>query len=289
MASSMRAPGQPADGTLEIHSALAAWLQEGTSNVAEERLQQQGPTVWRHPLQARPARGGAAQARWVPHPAEALGQGGAHPRRLMKPADADPGVFAPPSFELNAGLADTCGDCPICLEKLQAGKLCCRAPCLHVFHEACLADWLRCNSSCPVCKLNLAAPCRQLRYRLKELEGLTARELRYMATYLGIEVQRGAERPELEMKVFSNPHVRVLCHREELHRLSVQRLRVLLQSAGIDAQVAGLSEKGDLVEALLASGHCVEDSAPTLETPTAGVPGNAAITSRVAASRSAPY
>jgi hypothetical protein len=46
-------------------------------------------------------------------------------------------------------------DCVICLEKYQFGESIQLLPCMHGFHEACLAPWLHVNASCPVCKTTL--------------------------------------------------------------------------------------------------------------------------------------
>lgn len=217
----------------EIEAGLAAWLREAMPQAMQEAHRRM---------------------------AEVFGAEGAPQPGFAAPAPPPRPTAVPPKFELGEELAAACGDCAICLEELRAGQSCRRAPCLHVHHEACLANWLRGHSSCPVCKLDLSAPCRELRFRLKELESLAACELRYLATYLGIEVQRGAERPELELNVFSSSRVRVLCRRDELRALPVAKLKGLLRSAGLASKLAGLAEKGDIVDALLASGRYVEEA-----------------------------
>ncbi len=50
-------------------------------------------------------------------------------------------------------------DCPICLMDILEGNLC-RAlpdPCGHVFHLACIDQWFRQSTSCPLCKRNMKA------------------------------------------------------------------------------------------------------------------------------------
>jgi len=159
---------------------------------------------------------------------------------------------------------------------------------LHVHHAACLAEWLRSHSSCPVCKLDLRLPApedaagraassanevssssesqgggrRELRFRLRELESLAACELKYLSTFLGMDVPRGAERAELELAISGSARVRILCRREELRLLPVARLRGLLRSSGLGEQLPALKEKAELIDALLESGRYVEDTAP---------------------------
>lgn len=45
--------------------------------------------------------------------------------------------------------------CAICLEHYKAGEMISLMPCLHGFHEPCLAQWLGIKASCPVCKATL--------------------------------------------------------------------------------------------------------------------------------------
>lgn len=201
---------------------------------------------------------------------QAVGGGGSPPARPLV-------AITPPEVEVREGPGR--GDCAICLDSLEAGQGCCRPPCLHAFHGSCLREWLRQSPTCPVCKLSLTAPTRresrELRFRLPELAGLTARELRYVASYLGIAVERGAERLELELTVLGSPSVRIVACHEELLALAVGRLQALLRSVGAE-RTAGLAEKADLVGALFGSGRFLQGGmgASTAPTPVFGT-GNA--------------
>lgn len=188
------------------------------------------------------------------------------------------------------------GDCAICLDSLEAGQGCCRPPCLHAFHGSCLREWLRQSPTCPVCKLSLTLPTgresRELRFRLPELTGLTARELRYVASYLGIAVERGAERLELELAVLGSPSVRIVACQEELLALAVSRLQALLRSVGVE-RTAGLAEKADLVGALFESGRFLQGGRAASSTSSSASAGSSFEPARVREGgrqcRSTPY
>ena len=45
--------------------------------------------------------------------------------------------------------------CSICLELFDPDLLLKQLPCKHVFHVACLSDWLRNHKSCPLCRLQV--------------------------------------------------------------------------------------------------------------------------------------
>jgi len=54
--------------------------------------------------------------------------------------------------------------CPICFDNFADGQEIIRTPCAgrqHIFHRACLADWLRLNQTCPLCRTLLAAEGRR--------------------------------------------------------------------------------------------------------------------------------
>lgn len=45
------------------------------------------------------------------------------------------------------------GGCSICLDELNDGAL--RMPCLHVFHDGCIKEWLRTSHYCPLCRYQM--------------------------------------------------------------------------------------------------------------------------------------
>lgn len=58
------------------------------------------------------------------------------------------------------------GDCVICLDELKKkknggfGEFAVQMPCLHVFHEGCIQDWLNNSHYCPICRFEM--PISQL-------------------------------------------------------------------------------------------------------------------------------
>ena len=45
--------------------------------------------------------------------------------------------------------------CPVCLEGLSMGLEAMRMPCLHVYHEGCIVEWLRKCNLCPLCRYEM--------------------------------------------------------------------------------------------------------------------------------------
>ena len=75
----------------------------------------------------------------------ATGPAGAAPSVSGTLSDDEPACCA-----AGSGAADS--SCVICHAGLAAGERYTRLPCSHVFHESCLAPWLRLHDSCPSCR-----------------------------------------------------------------------------------------------------------------------------------------
>uniref|UniRef100_A0A1A9UL10 RING-type domain-containing protein n=1 Tax=Glossina austeni TaxID=7395 RepID=A0A1A9UL10_GLOAU len=42
--------------------------------------------------------------------------------------------------------------CAVCLDELELGSYVIKLPCKHIFHEFCIAEWLRLQKICPLCR-----------------------------------------------------------------------------------------------------------------------------------------
>ena len=84
----------------------------------------------------------------------------------VRPTEGGSNSPAPPriSRELvdrNSILHPVCGgdageDCPICLDEMEAGSICRRLPCMHIFHKDCVDEYLMSKfPGCPVCRMSI--------------------------------------------------------------------------------------------------------------------------------------
>lgn len=52
---------------------------------------------------------------------------------------------------------DTEEKCTICLSMLEEGEDVRRLPCMHLFHQLCVDQWLTTNKKCPICRVDIEA------------------------------------------------------------------------------------------------------------------------------------
>ncbi|XP_047237033.1 E3 ubiquitin-protein ligase RNF165 isoform X4 [Girardinichthys multiradiatus] len=50
---------------------------------------------------------------------------------------------------------DTDEKCTICLSMLEDGEDVRRLPCMHLFHQACVDQWLATSRKCPICRVDI--------------------------------------------------------------------------------------------------------------------------------------
>jgi len=46
-------------------------------------------------------------------------------------------------------------NCTICLEDFKIKDKLIYLPCFHLFHKDCIVNWVKSNSTCPLCKLDI--------------------------------------------------------------------------------------------------------------------------------------
>jgi len=61
-----------------------------------------------------------------------------------------------PSFACRPGSTSDGDVCAICLSNLEPGDALKTMPCAHVYHGACLVEWLVVRANCPLCKRGLS-------------------------------------------------------------------------------------------------------------------------------------
>lgn len=50
---------------------------------------------------------------------------------------------------------DTDEKCTICLSMLEDGEDVRRLPCMHLFHQGCVDQWLATSRKCPICRVDI--------------------------------------------------------------------------------------------------------------------------------------
>lgn len=51
--------------------------------------------------------------------------------------------------------SDTDEKCTICLSMLEDGEDVRRLPCMHLFHQVCVDQWLATSKKCPICRVDI--------------------------------------------------------------------------------------------------------------------------------------
>ncbi|PON35062.1 43kDa postsynaptic protein [Trema orientale] len=63
------------------------------------------------------------------------------------------------------------GECVICLEEFELGRVAREMPCKHSFHGDCIEKWLKIHGSCPVCRFKMPVEEEELGKKRDEEEG----------------------------------------------------------------------------------------------------------------------
>eukprot|EP00635_Sarcinochrysidales_sp_CCMP3193_P009616 CAMPEP_0118900800 /NCGR_PEP_ID=MMETSP1166-20130328/6759_1 /TAXON_ID=1104430 /ORGANISM="Chrysoreinhardia sp, Strain CCMP3193" /LENGTH=390 /DNA_ID=CAMNT_0006839953 /DNA_START=68 /DNA_END=1240 /DNA_ORIENTATION=+ len=183
---------------------------------------------------------------------------------------------------------DLCVDgndtCVVCLEPQKVGDSALRLPCGHLYHKDCIVEWLRKHCTCPNCRYELPSddPAfergrearmreRKPRYRLRELEKMSATDLRQLLRDRGglPGDERGESKEDLIRRLVEGglvdvvkepPPLSLRCDEAGLRSpvWTAKHLKHLMRRVGVDS--TRCLEKPDLVDHLLASGRvCLAD------------------------------
>lgn len=68
--------------------------------------------------------------------------------------------------------ADTATSCSICLSEYVRNEQILMLPCRHIYHRACVAEWLRAHSQCPLCKQDVVELLDQRAYVQAQMDRL---------------------------------------------------------------------------------------------------------------------
>jgi len=164
--------------------------------------------------------------------------------------------------------------CCICMEDHELGQKASKLPCGHIFHKDCIGGWLERHCTCPICRFEMPTEDaefeverrtrmadRKRRYRKRELESKSIKELKSIMSEIGVTAPAGAlEESELMAVLVKSEHVQVLpdepprdMTRERLMGMSVPQLKKLMAELGV--QVKGCLKKRDMISRLLESGR----------------------------------
>lgn len=168
-------------------------------------------------------------------------------------------------------------ECLICLEDQTLGSQACKLPCGHIFHQACVKQWLAKHAQCPSCRYELETndpdyerlrkermKTRKLRIRRNELDKKSISQLRTLCGSLSIDTRDCFDKRDIIDKLVQSGKIDVTesapvmeVTRDELYGKSVKELQHLLLSFGITVDTRMVQEKSDLCQLLLDSQRVV--------------------------------
>ncbi|KAJ8599414.1 hypothetical protein CTAYLR_007982 [Chrysophaeum taylorii] len=163
--------------------------------------------------------------------------------------------------------------CCVCLDPQRVGDVALKLPCGHLYHRECAVDWLQKHCTCPNCRYELESdePAfergrskrmreRRPRYRRRDLERRSARDLRALLRDHGLSLAGLCEKRELidalvasgSVQIIPEPVLELACDANALATLwTTKQLKELMLHAGVDS--SRCVEKDELVKAILAS------------------------------------
>jgi len=166
-------------------------------------------------------------------------------------------------------------ECCICLEDNKLDGMVVRLPCAHIFHEACIHDWLLYHScTCPVCRYELPTDdagyeagrkermkLRKPRYAMHELKRMKVTDLLALHRL----PQSGViEKKDLIQDLIDNDWIDIIpspepveYELEVLKNMKVRELKKTMEDAGVFFRREDVVEKSDMISVFENSGRLV--------------------------------
>lgn len=172
-------------------------------------------------------------------------------------------------------LEETNKECLICLMEQEVGTLACKLPCGHLFHKACVKEWLVKQCTCPVCRYEIGTDDsnyehkrkakmkqRKLRMRKDELKQKTILQLKELSKSLAIDITGCFDKQDIVDKICASGKIMITegappieLSESELMSKNVSELKNMLKSFGISTE--GALEKSELRQRLEDSGRII--------------------------------
>lgn len=166
-------------------------------------------------------------------------------------------------------------ECVVCLGDQKVGDQATKLPCGHLFHGACLEEWLRIHGTCPTCRYELETDDktyeterksrmkdRRLRYRKDELHKKSISELKDIMRTLDVSFSGCLDKTDLVDRIERSGKIEIMeglppveYTLDALRSTPVSELRAMLRSFYIEE--ADVLEKGELVRRVVESGRVV--------------------------------
>ena len=166
-------------------------------------------------------------------------------------------------------------ECLVCLEEQKVGGLGVKLPCGHLYHRACVVDWLRRHCTCPCCRFEVESDDveyekerrmrmkkRKLRMRTDEISTKSLSQLRELCRSLQVSTVGCLDKTEIVDRLVKSGKIEITegapaleITRSDLMRKGVAELRHLLLSYGLSDE--GALEKRELRARLEDSGRLV--------------------------------
>ena len=165
-------------------------------------------------------------------------------------------------------------ECCVCLEAQQLGQQAYKLPCGHLYHPACLVDWIKRHCTCPCCRYELPTDdvsyeqerkvrmrSRKRRYRLDELKKMKVSQLKEIGRELQIGIGDCLDKDDIITKYVKSGKIDITENaplieftQAQFNSKGVGELRQLLLSFGLSGEAI---EKSELRNRLLESGRVI--------------------------------